>query len=162
MYQNLVYSVNYESGACGNFLAAMIRNHVFGYDIIINEYNNAHRSKKIINYSKPDFIVGETGLTSRFELKRKFKKKYAFLEHIQPIGNQPIIVAEHHSLGSGRYGKIKSKWPNLKMVIITMTEEDMWQAAGQWITKTKFNFDDKSKHWWNQRPANFPTKWPKK
>ena len=29
------------------------------------------------------------------------------------------------------------------MVIITMTEEDMWQAAGQWITKTKFNFDDK-------------------
>ena len=48
MYQNLVYSVNYESGACGNFLAAMIRNHVFGYDIIINEYNNAHRSMKSI------------------------------------------------------------------------------------------------------------------
>ena len=48
------------------------------------------------------------------------------------------------------------------MAIITMTEEDMWQAAGQWIAKTKFNFDNISRDWWNRRPVNkYPTKWPK-
>jgi len=161
MYDNLTYIIHYESGACGNFLASVVRNHVYGFDIVLNEFNNAHYSKVIINYSKPDFMIGNTGLESSFELKEKFEKNYAFLDHIKPLNDTPIIAADHHSLGSARYDKIKNKWPNLKMLILTMTEEDMWQAGGNWILKTKLDFDDISKKWWKDRPVSeYPYKWP--